>query len=151
MVIYFYSAREQPYGCFSNFSRHGIELDGLWWSTSEHYYQAQKFATTDRPWFKRIHAAKTAKDAAKMGRDRSHFLRKDWESVKDEIMHRAVLRKFVTHRPLRELLLGTGDLEIVENSPMDYYWGCGVDGSGKNKLGRVLMAVRSSLGGCVAA
>lgn len=43
MTIYFYSAREKPYGCFSNFSRHGFELDGQWWITSEHYFQAQKF------------------------------------------------------------------------------------------------------------
>ncbi|MFL5243295.1 MAG: hypothetical protein ACJ8FY_14410 [Gemmataceae bacterium] len=25
----------------------------------------------------------------------------------------------------------------------DYYWGCGTDGSGQNKLGKVLMVVRS--------
>ena len=145
MTIYFYSTREKPYGCFSNFSRHGLELDGLWWSTSEHYFQAQKFVTTDRPWFKKIHAAKTPKEAAKMGRDRTHPLRKDWEEVKDEIMHRAVLRKFETHLDIRELLLATGDEQIVENAPGDYYWGCGVDGGGKNKLGQILMAVRTIL------
>ena len=38
-------AREK-YGCFSNFSAHGFELDGLYWSTSEHYFQAQKFPGT---------------------------------------------------------------------------------------------------------
>ncbi|HKC73877.1 MAG TPA: NADAR family protein, partial [Chloroflexota bacterium] len=43
MTIYFYSTREKPYGCFSNFSPHGFELDGVWWPTSEHYFQAQKF------------------------------------------------------------------------------------------------------------
>jgi hypothetical protein len=30
MPIYFYSAREKPYGCFSNFSPHGFELDGTY-------------------------------------------------------------------------------------------------------------------------
>ena len=145
MAIYFYSAREQPYGCFSNFSRHGLELDGLWWPTSEHYFQAQKFATTDRPWFRLIQRAKTSKDAAKMGRNRTHLLREDWEEIKDCIMHRAVLRKFEIHRQLCQLLLATGEEKIVENSPFDYYWGCGVDGSGKNKLGRILEAVRSQL------
>lgn len=39
MTIYFYSTREQPYGCFSNFSRHGFELDGAYYKTSEHYFQ----------------------------------------------------------------------------------------------------------------
>jgi len=45
MKIYFYHTREK-YGCFSNFSPHGFELDGLYWSTSEHYFQAQKFPGT---------------------------------------------------------------------------------------------------------
>jgi ribA/ribD-fused uncharacterized protein len=43
MTIYFYGADEVPYGCFSNFSGHGFDLDGNWWTTSEHYFQAQKF------------------------------------------------------------------------------------------------------------
>ena len=46
MAIHFYSNREVPYGCFSNFSRHPFELDGYTWPTSEHYFQAQKFAGT---------------------------------------------------------------------------------------------------------
>ncbi|MDJ1185442.1 NADAR family protein [Roseofilum casamattae] len=145
MTIYFYGTREQPYGCFSNFSRHGFELDGIWWPTSEHYFQAQKFVTTDLLWFEKIQTAKTPKEAAKMGRDRTHPLREDWELVKDEIMYRALLQKFATHEELQQLLLDTNDEAIVENSPIDYYWGCGKDGSGKNRLGEILMRVRETL------
>ena len=145
MTIYFYSTRDKDYGCFSNFSRHGFELDGQWWPTSEHYFQAQKFATTDRPWFEKIREVKTPKDAAKMGRSREHPLRQDWEDVKDEIMQRAVLCKFQTHTDIREILLATGDEEIVENAPGDYYWGCGKYGTGQNKLGQILMTVREIL------
>ncbi|MBD2580637.1 NADAR domain-containing protein [Oscillatoria sp. FACHB-1406] len=145
MTIYFYSTRETPYGCFSNFSRHGFELDGLWWTTSEHYFQAQKFVETDRAWFDKIHGIATPREAATMGRNREHPLRKDWEQVKDEIMYRAVLTKFKSHSDLREILLNTGDELLVENAPNDYYWGCGKDGSGKNKLGITLMAVRKEL------
>ncbi len=144
MPIYFYNTRDE-HGCFSNFSRHGFELDGLWWATSEHYFQAQKFVTTDRDWFEKIREVKNPKDAARMGRDRSHPLRSDWEQVKDEIMQQAVLQKFQTHADIREILLATGDELIVENAPGDYYWGCGKDGSGKNKLGQILMAVREIL------
>jgi len=43
---------------------------------------------------------------------------------------------------LRELLLGTGHRELVEASPFDHYWGCGADGSGQNRLGRLLMKIR---------
>src|SRR5215469_8575747 len=143
MPIYFYSAREQPYGCFSNFSAHGFEQDGLYWPTSEHYFQAQKFAGT--PQAEAVRRATSPKQAAMRGRSRQHPLRSDWEQVKDEIMLRGVLRKFETHDSIRAILLGTGDEEIIENAPHDYYWGCGQDGSGKNMLGKTLIQVRAIL------
>ncbi len=143
MAVYFYSTREQPYGCFSNFSAHGFELDGRWWPTSEHYFQAQKFVGT--PHEEAIRLAPTPKVAANMGRERKRPLRADWEAVKDDVMRRAVRQKFERHAELREILLGTGDEEIVENAPGDYYWGCGADGTGKNVLGQILMETRSIL------
>ncbi|NEQ17569.1 MAG: DUF1768 domain-containing protein, partial [Moorea sp. SIO3E2] len=78
-------------------------------------------------------------------RNRSYPLRDDWEHVKVELMQRRVLQSFETHCDIRQLLLATGDQLIVENSPIDYYWGCGADGSGKNKLGEILMTVRAIL------
>jgi N-glycosidase YbiA len=33
----------------------------------------------------------------------------------------------------------------VEDSPVDYFWGCGIDRSGQNQLGQILMQVRSEL------
>lgn len=143
MPIYFYTDRDRPYGCFSNFSPHGFELDGAWWPTSEHYFQAQKFAGT--PHADQIRQVKTPKDAARMGRDRKRPLRPDWQQVKDDIMRRGVLSKFETHADIRAVLLSTSDELIVENSPIDYYWGCGADGSGKNMLGQILMEVREIL------
>lgn len=142
MTIYFYGTHDQ-YGCFSNFSPHGFELDKFYWPTSEHYFQAQKFAGT--PHAEQIRQVKTPKDAAKMGRDRKRPLRSDWEQVKDDIMRKVVLCKFKTHTDIREVLLSTDNELIVENSPIDYYWGCGADGSGKNMLGVILMEVRDIL------
>jgi ribA/ribD-fused uncharacterized protein len=145
LPIYFYSAREKPYGCFSNFAPYGFLLDGKWWPTSEHYYQAQKFAGTPRE--ERIRKARTPKAAARLGRSRKHPARADWEDVKDEVMHRAVLRKFEAHADIREVLFSTGEVPIVENAPNDTYWGCGADGSGLNRLGAILMDVRDTLRG----
>jgi hypothetical protein len=143
MTIYFYSPHEK-YGCFSNFSRHGFQLDDAWWMTSEHYFQAQKFSNT--PHVEAIRQAKTPKEAANMGRDRSRPLRPDWEQVKDDMMRKAVLCKFETHADIREILLATSNELIVEKTTADYYWGCGKDGSGKNRLGEILMEVRKILG-----
>jgi N-glycosidase YbiA len=143
MTIYFYSAHEQPYGCFSNFSAHAFELDGLSWATSEHYFQAQKFVGTLH--LEAIRLAKSPAVAARMGRSRQRPLRPDWERVKDNVMRKAVLRKFETHADIRAVLLNTGDEELIENAPHDYYWGCGADGSGQNRLGHILMETRAFL------
>lgn len=144
MTIYFYSPHETPYGAFSNFSQHSFELDGVYYKTSEHYFQAMKFKGSPKD-MDDVRRASTPKQAAEIGRDRKRPLRRDWESVKDDVMRRAVLRKFEVHADLRELLLATGDEEIVENAPGDRYWGCGADGTGKNMLGKILMETRTKL------
>jgi ribA/ribD-fused uncharacterized protein len=141
-VIRFYRVRAQ-YGCFSNFSPHQVRLKDKTWPTSEHYFQAQKFAGT--PDEEEIHKAKSATIAARMGRSRKRPLRRDWESVKDSIMHEAVVAKFNQHADLRETLLATGDSTIVEHTTNDAYWGDGGNGSGKNRLGEILMRVRELL------
>lgn len=142
MTIYFYSTRD-AYGDFSNFSPHGFVLSGVWWPTSEHYFQAQKFAGTVHE--EAVRQAKTPKEAAAIGRDRGRPLRADWEQVKDDVMRTAVRAKFQAHAGLRAELLATGDAELVEHARSDSYWGCGADGSGKNMLGRILMEVRAEL------
>ena len=92
-----------------------------------------------------VRLAKSPMIAARMGRSRKRPLRKDWEAVKDSIMHEAVLAKFTQHADLREILLGTGEAKIVEHTANDAYWGDGGDGSGKNMLGQVFMRVREEL------
>lgn len=143
MAVYFYSKAASPYGCLSNFSPHGVELGGAWWPTVEHYFQAQKFP--DPACRERIRRAATPKQAKTLGRSREHPIRVDWEQVKEEVMRRAVLRKFETHAEPRAVLLGTGDQELIENAPSDYYWGCGKTGTGRNRLGQILMEVRAAL------
>src|SRR5205823_5306990 len=90
-VIHFYSTRGD-YGCFSNFSRHPIRLKGKVWPTSEHYFQAQKFAGTEHE--AEVRRADSPMKAAELGRSRKKPLRRDWESVKDSIMLDAVRAKF---------------------------------------------------------
>ena len=142
MTIFFY-ARNEEYGEFSNFAHYGVEMDDLQWPTVEHYFQAQKFH--HEVYRKKIRGAHTPKQAAELGRSRKYPLRKDWEEIKDRIMYDAVLKKFQTHNALAKLLLLTGDQDIIENAPGDYYWGCGKDGTGLNKLGKILMNIREKL------
>lgn len=141
-VINFYSTSGE-YGCFSNFSRHAVTLKGKRWPTTEHYFQAQKFAGTEHE--EEVRMAKKPMEAASMGRDRKRPLRRDWESVKDGIMLDAVRAKFTQHDDLKAILLGTGDAKLVEHTTNDSYWGDGGDGSGRNMLGQILMRVRDEL------
>ncbi len=140
--VYFYTPAE-AFGEFSNFARFGVELDGQWWPTVEHYFQAQKF--DDERYRQTIRLVSDPKRAATLGRSRDVPIRKDWEEVKVEVMRRAVEKKFATHPALRELLLSTAGRDLVENAPGDYFWGCGQDGSGQNWLGRILREVRTKL------
>ena len=140
--ILFYGTKDY-YGCFSNFSPHGVTINGEHWPTTEHYFQAQKFVGTEHE--KKIQAADSPVKAAQMGRQRSRPLRADWETVKDDVMRRAVLAKFSQHPEARAVLLGTGEAPIIENAPRDYYWGCGSRGTGKNRLGQILVEVRGQL------
>ncbi len=80
-----------------------------------------------------------------MGEDRNRPLRPDWKDVKVDVMRDAVRAKFEQNAAIRQVLFGTGNANLVENVRSDYYWGCGADGSGKNRLGQILMEVRDSL------
>jgi hypothetical protein len=142
MTIKFHK-QDHPYGCFSNFSHHGFELDGRYWLTSEHYFQAQKFAGTK--FEEEIRLIDNPGKAAIRGKDRMLPLRRDWEQVKDDIMRKAILKKIETHNEVKLTLLNTSDEELIENSRTDYYWGCGADGNGKNMLGKILMEIRTQL------
>lgn len=141
-TINLYSVNAE-YGELSNFALYPITLRGRRWPTSEHFFQAQKFE--DKRDQDEVRAANTPMLAARMGRDRKRKLRRDWERVKVGIMREAVEAKFRQHEELRVLLLGTGDAKLVEHTENDDFWGDGGDGSGRNELGRVLMAVREAL------
>jgi ribA/ribD-fused uncharacterized protein len=138
-----FTGADGEFGCFSNHAPYPIQLKGKSWPTSEHYFQAQKFA--GGPHEEAIRLEPSSARAAEMGRDRSQLMRNDWESVKETLMREAVLAKFRQHPSAQKILLGTGSSRIVEHSATDRYWGDGGDGSGKNMLGRILMEVREDL------
>lgn len=142
--IYFYS-RSSEYGWLSNFSPHGFELDGLYWPTVEHYFQAMKFPGDTIQ--EKIRRLSSPKEAKKLGRTRMVPIRPDWEHVKEEVMHYAVKAKFIAHEDIRRMLLDTGERTLIENAPGDYYWGCGKTGTGRNRLGVILEQVRRELRG----
>jgi predicted NAD-dependent protein-ADP-ribosyltransferase YbiA (DUF1768 family) len=170
-VITFYAPKD-PYGFFSNFSRHEVEVFGQTWFTSEHAFQAMKFHPHRPDLVARVAAAVKPHEAATIGRDTSLPLHPEWEQqipwgkhiqvddgvnrmgvtaepavcrYKDRVMYQVVHAKFSKRADLRAELLATGDHVLIEDAIHDPYWGWGASHVGLNKLGRILMAVRASL------
>lgn len=140
--INFYHPKGE-YGCFSNFSLHPIVIDGVQYKTTEHYFQSKKFAGL--PYEKLIISASSPREAANLGRAKTHPLRTDWDKIKNHFMLLAILAKFTQHTDLLDVLLSTGESYIAEHTVNDKYWGDGGDDSGQNMLGKILMRVRECL------
>ncbi len=142
--VYFYS-KTVDYYQLSNFAPFGFEQAGAFWPTVEHYFQAQKFTGPEQAAYReRIRSAKTPRDAKALGRTREIPIRGDWDDARDDVMLHALRKKFEAPQ-LRELLLRTDLRPLIEASPTDFYWGAGRSGTGKNRLGQLLMQVRAEL------
>ena len=139
-MIKFYKIKE-PYGFMSNFYKSRIFLWGKWWQSTEAAYQSAK--TFDDIEKESIRLAKTPRETRNLGQKVQ--MRADWDIIKYNVMKECVLAKFVQHHDLLEQLLATGDEELIEESPVDSFWGCGADEKGQNMLGKILMEVRKEL------
>jgi N-glycosidase YbiA len=139
--LYFYT-KTMPFWGLSNFAPPGVDQGGVYWPTVEHFFQAQKFAEPEVR--ERIRQAATPKEARALGQNRAFKLRLDWDAIREEVMLVGLRVKFSVPSA-RELLLSTENRPLVESSPFDYFWAAGKDGSGQNRLGHLLMQVRSEL------
>ncbi len=169
-TIFFYEEKD-PYYQFSNFFKSDILYDGKIWKTSEHLYQAQKFIhdpnymemirNCDTPgktfaianqkktqfssrWNvnKAIYGELKVNYVIDLAKQHNVIIRSDWDLIKDDIMRYVVYLKFTQSESLKNLLLSTNNMHIVENSPRDSYWGIGSNRDGKNMLGIILMETR---------
>jgi len=142
-AIHFYHS-DQPWGELSNFSRHAVFIRGRMWPTVEHFYQAQKFADTPHEETIRCcHTPMLSKiRATALTEEHRH---QDWPTIKEAVMLEGLRAKFSQHPDLTELLLRSAERLLVEHTQNDTYWGDGGDGSGKNRLGHLLMQVRTEL------
>lgn len=58
-------------------------------------------------------------------------------------MYEGLKLKFTQNADLKKQLLETGDRELIEHTRKDKYWGDGGNGTGKNRLGILLMKLRT--------
>lgn len=126
----------------SNFYPSPVTYNGLTYQNAEAAFQAQKCMTDEeRLEFTELDPAKAK------SKGRCVALRGDWEDVKLSIMEEIVYAKFRDNDCLKELLLSTGDAELIEgNTWNDVFWGVSLNtGKGENNLGKILMSVREKL------
>lgn len=136
------------YNFLSNFYPVKLLMDGKIYPSLEHAFQAAK--TRDRGWRAAIRKANSPNRAKRIGKWELPFsyLRKDWDSIKDQVMLQLLRQKF-SRGSLKEQLLATGSATLIEgNNWGDVYWGCVYQDDywlGHNNLGNLLMKVRSEL------
>ena len=142
MSISFYRIKE-PGGFMSNFYPSRMFIYGRWWNWSEAPYQSCKTYLLSEK--QAIWEAKTAKQSRELGQKVTMI--PNWDQLKREVMKEVCMAKFLQHPSLRKMLMETGTEELIENSPVDWYWGIGADETGQNILGHVLMEIRTALQG----
>jgi ribA/ribD-fused uncharacterized protein len=141
MTIRFYTPK---FYVFNNFSPHAIEFRGKIYPTSEHAYQAAK--CTDPQGQEEIRQARSPLLAKQLANETYRAAKDpDWDSKKVAINEEILRAKLSQHPEAQEALKESGNEDIVEDSPTDYFWGAGADGSGQNMLGKLWMKLRNEL------
>jgi ribA/ribD-fused uncharacterized protein len=126
-----------------NFSPFSVVYEGRVYPTAEHLYQALKFEEPELR--EAVRNAQSAHAAKKLARSMPEHYRPKWDKHKTAIMITVCSLKMVQHEYVQKTLLKSGDMEIVETSPVDSFWGCGRDGQGRNELGKIWMRLRDRL------
>ena len=130
------------YKFLSNFypCKYGIKLDNSVYPSVEHAYQAAKtLDKTDRKNF--LHCKPG--EAKRLGKKLK--IRNDWEKIKINLMYLLNKQKYLKDSSLKEKLLNTQDLELIEGNDWgDTFWGV-YNNKGRNELGKILMKIRNEL------
>lgn len=145
--VRFYRASDEIFGCFSNLYKRPVEFENEVFDTAEHAYQAGKARKPEvRQWI--LSAPSPALVAMAAHGLYWWDIRSDWSKIKFDRMRQVLKAKFTQHEDLKEILLSTGDLRLVESAtvdnPVNRLWG-EVKGQGKNMLGQMLMDLRTQL------
>ena len=149
----YFNSRTPYFNIFSNFYEELLQINGEFWKSGEHFYQAAKFAKNglqeDANIYRLIVEAETPGTAKRLAdeyfseenKERSHQVLRTFVA-----MSQMLTVKFAPGTLSRKRLMQTGDLELIHLSGSDFFWGQNRKGDGKNLLGKVLMHMRNS--GC---
>lgn len=128
------------YRFLSNFHLCDIDYEGLIYPSTEHAFQAAKYASQE----KRFECLSMSTGQAKSWGQEAR-LPNNWNEERLFVMYKIQSIKYTSHRKLQENLLLTFGKSLCEtNHWMDNFWGCDyrTPKLGKNNLGRILEIVR---------
>jgi ribA/ribD-fused uncharacterized protein len=124
----------------SNFFPCKITHKELEFQCSEALYMAHKSGNNED--FAKF-APLNGKESKKLGKTVN--LQPNWENIKMSVMKEVLMAKFTQNQDLKEKLLATGNLTLIEGNWWgDKFWGV-CRGEGENQLGKLLMEVRKEL------
>ena len=111
----------------------------------EHYYQAMKFFACD-PRFNVILGLSNPDDARLLTKTAEYKInrRPDFDKNKFDIMENGLRAKFAQNPYAAKLLKGTGNAKLIKSCAICYKCGFG-EGSGTNRIGKILMEIRKEL------
>jgi len=138
MAIRFYTPK---YYVFNNFSAHSVVYQGKLYPTSEHAYQAAKCLDPDGQ--VEIQSARSPLLAKELSNEKYKEAKDpEWNSKKVSVLEEILREKLDASLITWDALKESGAEEIIEDSPTDYFWGEGADGTGQNMLGKIWMKLR---------
>ena len=149
--IFFYD-KFSPHYVLTNFYENApFQIAGIHYPSSEHYFQAGKFAVPNdargQGYVRAILAAPTPHGAFTEAGKHRGSKRTEWDApgdFKNWVMWEALWAKFRQNQAAKTALMSTGRKKLYEDSPTDPYWGIGPNGRGYNVLGRMLVVIRNS-------
>lgn len=141
-AVYFFTPAFHP---LDTFSAHRIEIWGQKFPTAEHAYQWKKFADVSPKIATLVLQAPSPEAVKKISDFHKQDMPKNWHKQKEDIMEQVLQAKAEQNEDVQEILTRSGNRMIIENSPVDSFWGYGPDGKGQNMMGKIWMKIRHRL------
>ncbi len=139
---------------FGNQAQVGLNHNGRWYSSVEHFFQSQKYMPHDPARANAVANLPSPAAAFEAGRDRAYPINPNWDSIRTGIMYQALTAKirdnYLAMTALCELpaqLLEDPATAKSIHGAGDDFWGFGPNGQGQNILGKMFLDIKLKISG----
>lgn len=137
-IIGFYPREFYPLDNFSSFK---VKVNGYLYSSLEEAFQSMLFLPDHKEISEQIKNSYSAHEAQKIMHENINKVKYS-NKEKLALMEKLLKLKIEQNPYVLKKLLETKNYTIVEDSPKDNYWGCGINREGENNLGKLWMKLR---------